>query len=640
MGQNRKILATNALISFIFLLGSGLFGQGRVDSANKTGIPKSYSNLYRSDDGQLFFQYPETGEKVFNVDNPSFRYDQFQAIPVGIDTGVNLDFNLPDFEGKLYYGLINEKGVDFPQPVFFKYTAEINGGKAFIPIGKMTGKYDFTDWEKTGDVLLGYRVLSQDGDMLYDSRVRMKGKGPFETATTIIDGPYLNILKPHSAVISFTTNMPAKAVVTANGKKFKSKKRMLHHEVLLENLPAGERINYVVQVDDYKRESWFETPPENGMRKPFTFCFASDSRAGKGGGERNIYGSNAYIVKKIAALAVDRDAAFVQFTGDLISGYNTKRQYHLLQYQNFRRSVEPFAHRIPFVMGMGNHEALNYVFPVGSRWGTAIDKFPWDSESAEAVFAENFVNPVSDLKSEDGAEYDPDPATVDFPPYDETVFCYTYDNVAMVVLNSNYWYAPVEKMIKYTSGNVHGYIMDNQLEWLRKTIATLENDPAVDHIFVTIHTPAFPNGGHSGDDMWYGGNNEIRPYVAGKPVDKGIIQRRDEFLDILINQSKKTVALLCGDEHNYSRLRIDDGIRMYPDDWPYEKVKLSRTLWQLTDGAAGAPYYAQEQLPWSDHVEMFSTQFALIFFEVNGKHINVKVVNPDTFEMIETFTLR
>ncbi len=97
-------------------------------------------------------------------------------------------------------------------------------------------------------------------------------------------------------------------------------------------------------------------------------------------------------------------------------------------------------------------------------------------ESAEAVFSEVVVNPVSKLKSEDGSKYDPDPKSIDFPPYDETVFYYIYDNVAMVVLNSNYWYGHSEKMLEYSSGNVHGYVMDNQLEWLRETISMLEQD--------------------------------------------------------------------------------------------------------------------------------------------------------------------
>jgi hypothetical protein len=94
--------------------------------------------------------------------------------------------------------------------------------------------------------------------------------------------------------------------------------------------------------------------------------------------------------------------------------------------------------------------------------------------------------------------------------------------------------------------------MDNQIKWLRETIAKLEKDRDIDHIFVTQHTPAFPNGGHSRDDMWYSGDNSKRPFIAGKPVDKGIIERRDEYLDILINESTKVVGMLTGDEHNYN----------------------------------------------------------------------------------------
>jgi 3',5'-cyclic AMP phosphodiesterase CpdA len=269
----------------------------------------------------------------------------------------------------------------------------------------------------------------------------------------------------------------------------------------------------------------------------------------------------------------------------------------------------------------------------------SIDKFPWGSQSSESVFASVVANPVASIQSEDGSAYDPDPATTDFPSYQESVFYYTYANVAMVVLNSNYWYAPSHKTIQFTSGNPHGYIMDNQLDWLEKIIALLEADDDIDHIFVTIHTPAFPNGGHAHNDMWYNGDNSVRPYIAGQPVDKGIIERRDEFLDILINKSKKTLALLCGDEHNYNRMQLTAETNIYPDDYPHERLTVSRPFWQLTNGAAGAPYYAQQQLPWSDQVEIFSTQYALVFFHIEGDRVTIEVLNPDTLEKIEEVEL-
>ncbi|MCF8366351.1 MAG: metallophosphoesterase family protein [Bacteroidales bacterium] len=608
--------------------------------APQSDIPKSYSNIYVDDTGNIYFQHPETGAKSYAADISEFRYSEFQINPTGTDAGMEFDFMAPGFEGLIYYGLINEKDVNFPQPVFFKKPAVISGGKANIPMAALRGKYDFTDWETSGEILLGYRIVFYDGTMIYDSRVRLTDLFPFKTAVTVIDGPYLNQVGPNSAIISFTTNFETRSSVEINNTTFKNRSKTTRHEIKIDGLKASTKYNYTVNADTYQRKLWFKTAPEKGSQEPFIFAFASDSRAGKGGGERNLYGANVYIIKKMAALTLANGADFMQYTGDLINGYATDRDYMLLQYQNHKRGIEPFAHRIPFIIGIGNHEALNLNFITGNQMLASIDKFPWDTESTESVFAEIVVNPLSSLKSEDGSKYDPDPKSVDFPSYDETVFYYTYGNMAMVVLNSDYWYAPAEDAIKFTSGNPHGYIMDNQLAWLKETILNLEEDKKINHIFVTIHTPAFPNGGHAKDDMWYNGNNEVRPYVAGQAVEKGIIQRRDEFLDILINQSKKTVALLCGDEHNYSRTRITKAMQMYPEDYPHQKLEISRTFWQLTNGAAGAPYYAQEQLPWTNNVEAFSTQYALIFFHIEGNKIKVEVLNPDTLEKIEDFDLK
>ena len=63
-------------------------------------------------------------------------------------------------------------------------------------------------------------------------------------------------------------------------------------------------------------------------------------------------------------------------------------------------------------------------------------------------------------------------------------------------------------------GNIHGYVIDNQLKWLKETLGKLEKDNHIDHVFVTIHTPFFPSGGHVYDDMWYNGNNDPRPTIA------------------------------------------------------------------------------------------------------------------------------
>jgi len=270
----------------------------------------------------------------------------------------------------------------------------------------------------------------------------------------------------------------------------------------------------------------------------------------------------------------------------------------------------------------------------------SVDKFPYNTMSGERTYADEFVNFENGPVSEDGSKYDPDKNETDFPSYKETAYYYVYGNMAMIVMYSNYLYTPSTNKIPEIGGNVHGYIMDNQFEWLKNTLLKLDSDPDIDHIMVTIHTPAFPNGGHSGDDMWYNGNNKIRPYIAGKPVKKGIIERRDEFLDLLVNKSDKVVAVLTGDEHNYCRMKLTDETAIYPENWNKKKIKISRPLWHITNGSSGAPYYGQEKMPWSSSVEKFSTQYALMLFRIDGKKISMEVINPDTMEEIENVDLK
>jgi predicted MPP superfamily phosphohydrolase len=171
------------------------------------------------------------------------------------------------------------------------------------------------------------------------------------------------------------------------------------------------------------------------------------------------------MVKKIGALATYKESAFIQFTGDLVDGYLVSKDEMNLQYSNWKQAIQPFWHETPVYVGMGNHESMMYEF--GEDEIISIDRFPFDTQSSEAVFSENFVLPENGPKSEDGAVYDVSPTTEDFPPYRENVYYYTYDNVAMIVLNSNYWYAPsLSDGMQGAGGNLHGYVMDNQLKWL------------------------------------------------------------------------------------------------------------------------------------------------------------------------------
>jgi len=627
------------LFLFIILIIINCFGQQDV----KNYIPSVYSGILEGKEGEIFFVSVKTGDTAWmHNETPIYTLENIRINPVGNKKGLFFNFNNKDFFGSIHYGLYPQKQARYQQPVYFKKTAKIIQGKAEIDISILTGKYDIANWEKTGKAKIGYRITNNYGSIIYDGTIVIKGKGPFVVDTSIIAGPYVNNTTHNSFVIWFETNYACSPYVIVDDHNYLSRTNQNNttfHEITINNLEPDTEYKYEVVFGDNKIQYDTKTAPLPGSRSDFTFAFTSDSRNGSGGGERNIYGVNAYIMKRMAALASSQKVSFFQFTGDMINGYSSNIGQTNLEYANWKKSVEPYWHYIPFITGMGNHEALVNIFDDGSEYGITIDKFPFNTNSAEAVFSQNFVNPESKLISEDNAYYDTKPDRLDFPKYGESVYYYTYDNIAMVVLNSNYWYTPSVKKIDEIGGNPHGYIMDMQLHWFRNTIDMLEANQDIDHIFVTIHTPALPNGGHANNDMWYFGNNLIRPVISGNPVKKGIIERRDEFLDIMINKSKKVVALLCGDEHNYSRTKITKSTNLYQDGYKGKKLKVSRPIWQITNGTAGAPYYGQEKLPWTESVEMFSTQYTLNLFDISGNKIQLRAINPETLEEIETIDL-
>ncbi|MFC2088673.1 metallophosphoesterase [Calditrichota bacterium] len=625
------------VIIYLFLLYTSL--NLCAQSSVKYEVPKVYSNIHYDADGKLYVDLDSI--RVYTVDKtPRYTLKNMTGSPMGTKTGIAFDFNILDLKGTLYYGLIHFQDSKHPLPVY-RATANIDSGKVVIDIkNRFSGKYDMTGWQKSGKGTIGYRVIDEKGSMIYDGIISFSGKGPFEIDDTIIEGPFVDLVTHQSAIISYETNNNIITKIEINEKIYSDNTANTHHEIEMTDLQTDTEYTYSVKYGKNVQSYSFKTAPKPGSRRVFNFAYASDSRAGQGGGERNLYGANYYIMKKILALVAQQKSSFLQFTGDLVNGYVTDFNDINLQYANWKRAVEPFAHYIPIYVGIGNHEAIKYWFfdKPNNIW-IDIARFPFKTESTETIFAQNFVNPANGPASEDGMYYDPDPNIQDFPSYSENVFYYKYDNVAMIVLNSDYWYSPSSSKLHLVGGCLHGYIMDKQLKWLNETIQTIENDKKTDHIFVTLHTPFFPNGGHVNSDMWYHGNNKKRPFVAGEPLKKGIIERRDELLDILVNKSTKVRAILTGDEHNYNKLEIGPNTNMYPDNWELKKLNLDRTIYQVNNGAAGAPYYAQEQTPWTPFVSGFTTQNAVVFFHIEGKSIVIKVLNPDTLEEVDYFKL-
>ncbi|MHC4471706.1 MAG: metallophosphoesterase [Planctomycetota bacterium] len=404
----------------------------------------------------------------------------------------------------------------------------------------------------------------------------------------------------------------------------------LRHEVRLAGLEPGRRYEYRVEVENEKSEKTrtpaygFETAPEAGTGD-VVFAFASDSREGVGGGERSYMGLNLHVLRRIATDAYRRGARFFLFGGDLVNGYTSEPDDFTLQLKGFKEAFAGFWRGRPVYPAMGNHETLLNVFEDGSRFGLSLDKWPYSTVSAEAVFAREFFNPTNG----------PAPSDPRRPAYAENVYSFRFGPVLSIAFNNNYWWT-TNDMCSVVGGSPEGYLMEDQLEWIEGTLLAAERDERVRFVVLYAQEPVFPCGGHVGDAMWWRGDNRHRAYARGPdgavaPAGKGMIEVRNRFWRA-IAKSKKTAVVLTGDEHEYHRLRVDarTPVGVYPDDDLDGDGVLDRhspdpsfthPVWHVTAGTAGAPYYSREPTPWTP--VKLSSQSGYCLFRVKGEKLSL-----------------
>jgi len=447
---------------------------------NKPAIPAVLKGLSYNGEGKLVLisggqNYIETEKKE------PYKLSQMIGNPTGAETGIMLDIQMPGFNGTVAYGPYIET-AEYPTVAFLPRDVKMTDGKALLEFKKVfTKANDFYRLQDKGKGIIGYRIMDATGRIIYEGRVAFQGKGPYEVLPTIIEGPMVNKLTQEGCVISYETQMPVKTSIMVGDKSFTDEAAGTHHEIMVKGLQPATNYNYSVTYSGRTDKHSFKTGAKDGGRKPFTFAFASANRATTGGGERDFGGTNYQSTRTIMAAAMMSNAAFIQTTGDFTNGGNISEDGHLMEYANFKRALEPFWFKTPVYVGFGDHEPnkKSLTDPITKK-SQSIEVFPYATHSGEATFAKAFVNPDNGPQSEDGASYDPNLSMLDFPTYKENVFYYTYDNVAMIVLNTEYWES---KDPFLTSGCPEGYIMDQQVTWLKETIEKMEKDPNIDHIF-------------------------------------------------------------------------------------------------------------------------------------------------------------
>lgn len=497
----------------------------------------------------------------------------------------------------------------------------------------------------------------------YDRRLRYRRvgepkTGTYTTLTTISEGPFVDLLTHNSAVISWETDIPTEGIVriytqdktnTLTEKEdFNSKEDSTQHEVTVSNLQPDTTYFYQIYTDEFSNTYPFKTTPIPGNASTFKFGFMSDSRAGVGGGERAQNGVNAKDLGRFAIELYTKKADFVCFGGDLINGYTSDIWDYTSQLKTWKRTIQPVGALIPFYESIGNHEQVGTYYTVKSSDMKQDENYiqfagTVGENSAENIFAKEFVNPTGSIYGhgipEPERKWSSNIGGKDIgPSYEENVYSFNYGRIHFISLNSNYWTTGYRSQSKFGQksqdkdainlalnlfgGNREGYLMNNQLDWLKKELEAAQNDTKIDWVFIILHEPPFPNGGHVKDAMYWGtpGHGELGGYNDKDAPIGDVIDMRNRFWTVVSSKSK-VLGVLCGDEHNYSRTLIDSSLN----------PEFKHPVWQIISGGCGAPYYVQDKsVPWVDNVKAFTIDKHFCLFSVDNKQIGLEVYNDNS----------
>ncbi len=449
--------------------------------------------------------------------------------------------------------------------------------------------------------------------VLYERRFEFYGD---KLVPTVIEGPFVDLVTDTSVVISCETDLPVYGTLFVDDRtyRFDQDKTETHFEKCITDLKPGSLHTYQVLIRNetlsaMTRKYFFHT--QERCSASFSFAVMGDSRESYGGGENAFCGINYKVLQRFAMDAFNRGADFIIHTGDLVDGFTTSVTDLEMQFGTFKDAVEPVAHYIPIYEVMGNHEILMDIYDDGSPSDIRFDKR--GDESSEAVFARHFVNPRNG----------PESCVKGAPSYKENVYHFDFGNSRFIIMNNNYWYSNSPE--KY-GGNLEGYVLDDQTEWLKDVFANATADSAIKNVFLFAHEPMFPTGGHAGDAMWYHGGDPDK----NDGIDRTyVVKRRDEIWRSFIETGKAVSGNFCH-EHNYSRTLITSEIN------PYFKYP----VWQIISGGAGAPFYVQDkEVPWAPYVQAFSTQIHYVLIRVDGQKVTLEVYGF-TGELIDEAVLR
>ena len=192
------------------------------------------------------------------------KLDQSEAI-------IEFETLIPTPEAVIYYGVIPpEEELAYPRyrkgakELLLTGTNRTKTHQLRLDISKLESVYYDTGLIANGGGVIAYRIEVYDprinATQHYDRQFRYQraGKpkiGKYTLHTSLTAGPFVDLVTPKSAVISWETEPPSNGAVSVNNTEVKSEEISAHHEVLLTGLNPSTQYTYRVQYASAGRDN-------------------------------------------------------------------------------------------------------------------------------------------------------------------------------------------------------------------------------------------------------------------------------------------------------------------------------------------------------------------------------------------------
>lgn len=454
-------------------------------------------------------------------------------------------------------------------------------------------------------LVINYRISLQNPEtnipVSYNGRFCTDGD--LNDKPCVVEGPFIDLIKPYGATISFETDSPTNASAFIDGRTYSDGLMAEHHEIEITGLKADTYYDYSLAINDqrYPGSYSFKTAPDLGSPS-FKFAFLSGSPERCTEGDSCLAGGVNY--NALSSLMIDaynRKADLLVVGGDLVNGCCAIEDDYRLQLEAWKDVSELVGSAMPIYEVVGNQEALIDACEDESICGIGFDKPDGRGLSAEAVFAEEFVNPRDSFPKEENATS---------PSYSENAYYFDYANSRFIVLNTNYWYSSDPAQF---GGNQEEYVMDNQLQWVASLLDDAGDNPYIKHIFLIGHEPIFRND--------------------GKLDGQHLFQRKAELWELLSGNSKVAAAFF-GHEPSLSRMEVDRRTPLSSNGTADFNFKYS--VWQVISGNVGdsTNSMGESSAPWSAEVEAFYPGRHYCLISVRGDKVELQVIG-DSGEIVD-----